>query len=165
MSEPQGREPGTMKGRAEYMTALMEIGWTEGDAAERWDELQAEIAGRWQPADCPEMYGDNDQRKCVRCGAALTGKQQRWCSQECVNWYQQNHWFNVGRKVVAIAKTCALCGDSLVGRVEVDHIEPAKGRHAICSCIHHLSNLRAVHAVCHALRTADQRREGISNAQ
>lgn len=112
----------------------------------------------WQPADCPEMFGDNAEKRCVKCGNPLTGRQQRWCSRECVVWYIQNHHFNSGRRVVQeVAEACALCGQALGGDIEVDHIEPADGRHGVRSCIHHLDNLRALHSRCHLERTRAQR--------
>lgn len=113
----------------------------------------------WKPAACPEMLGDNEEKRCVKCGTALTGRQQRWCSQDCVVWYVQNHQFNSARRAIQDSATnCAMCGESLGEDIEVDHIEAAGGAHGVKSCVHHLSNLRALHTACHRERTRLQRK-------
>jgi hypothetical protein len=55
-----------------------------------------------------------------------------------------------------VGYACEQCGGG-VGRVEVDHIERAMGRHGQWDCIHHHANLRALCEPCHRARTAEQR--------
>lgn len=127
-------------------------------AQERRVKLR-ERHGVWEPAHCSEMFGDNAEKRCVKCGAPLTGRQQRWCSTECVVWYMQNHLFGSARRAVQNSATaCAMCGGPLGSDIEVDHIEAANGAHALKSCLHHLTNLRALHGQCHRERTREQRR-------
>lgn len=139
---------------------MSEPTWTPSPAYERMMK-RAERRKRlpvWNPTECPEMLGDNLDHRCVKCGRELTGRQQRWCSQGCVLWYQQNHHFNSARRAIQeSATTCAMCGEPLAGDIQVDHIEPAEGTHGVKSCRHHLSNLRALHVGCHRERTRLQR--------
>jgi len=41
-----------------------------------------------------------------------------------------------------------------VARLEVNHIEPAAGRHGQLSCVHHLDNLETLCLPCHKEHTA-----------
>lgn len=131
---------------------------TSARRAQARRERLAERHGVWSASDCPEMFGDNLCRRCVRCGIGLTGRQQRWCSAECVTWYMENHVYTSARRAAQrTAKACALCGGELSYDCEIDHIVAAMGAHSIKSCLHHQSNLRPLHRECHKRRTALQR--------
>jgi 5-methylcytosine-specific restriction endonuclease McrA len=35
---------------------------------------------------------------CLRCGAPLPRRRRKWCSNECMNWWHENHRFMVARE-------------------------------------------------------------------
>lgn len=137
--------------------------------------------------ECPLAAGER-KGCCTWCGASLTGRRRRWCSDECaVDGYLGNHRFAQARWT-AIRRAmvyriipdpidpdagmildprrkygriiCAHCGEEFGdGGVQVDHIEAANGAHAKLSCIHHQDNLRVLCEPCHKRRTAQQARE------
>jgi hypothetical protein len=42
-------------------------------------------------------------------------------------------------------------------RLEVNHLEPARGAHRSLSCLHHLENLETLCVACHAVETSNLR--------
>lgn len=90
---------------------------------------------------------------CGVCGAELTGRRRRWCSDACREDYYANHRWTEARweaLMVRAKRICAGCG----GRAtEVDHIQERNGyplsKH---SCLHHQENLRALCHSCHVNR-------------
>lgn len=124
--------------------------------------------------DCLDMHGDvdsfprpNPTRPCTRCGMPIGPRKYRWCSVECGRWFGDNHNFRRAREHVLKAAAvkggylCAFC-ESVVARVEVDHIEAALGRHGKSNCIHHVANLRALCVPCHKDRTRAQRATAVT---
>lgn len=89
---------------------------------------------------------------CNNCGRKLTGRQQRWCSQECAfGWYNEHLW-SFARKTAMVRANwrCVSCGKRAE---EVDHIKPRLGMPiGKPSCLHHQSNLRALCHTCHVNR-------------
>lgn len=89
---------------------------------------------------------------CGMCGAELTGRRRRWCSDDCANRYYRNHVWNVARweAHVRAGHKCVGCG---ARSEEIDHITERNG-HPIGqhSCLHHQDNLRAVCHNCHVNR-------------
>ena len=43
------------------------------------------------------MFGENREKRCVRCGELLTGRQLHWCSRSCVYWWRANHYYGAAR--------------------------------------------------------------------
>ncbi len=125
----------------------------------RWPEL----------ANCTLVKGLDEQGRskqgfCAGCGAALTGRRIVWCSDACMELVFGNHRWQYARAIVLreARNRCAFCGG---WAYEVDHIEPARGRHGEFSCIHHRTNLRALCHRCHKARTAEQRATDASRAR
>lgn len=105
--------------------------------------------------DC--LPGAGEMGVCDGCRAPLTGRRRRWCSDECGERYFRDHsWQFARHHALDRDGACVWCGDT--SSLEVDHIEAAKGSHAKHSCAHHVTNLRTLCHVCHAKRTAEQRR-------
>lgn len=123
---------------------------------------------------------------CAWCGKALTGRRRTWCSDRCGDTFWKNHWWSLARRAAKRRDKyrCTKCGHALpkrparityrteaayktamrtwraerkVGRLEVNHIEAANGRHTELSCVHHLKNLETLCVACHALHTATLR--------
>lgn len=131
------------------------------------------------------VWPERSERRCDGCGDALTGRQRRWCSDDCANLYWTNHRFNRAREACrerSVARyrlveiygpdgtverqcyvpthwRCAHCGRH-TPFPEVNHIRPAMGAHAAESCIHHQDNLEVLCGDCHAVVTRRQRRRG-----
>lgn len=124
---------------------------------------------------CSLVFGRNSDHRCNGCGSALEGRRTVWCSGDCSKRFFENHNFGDARReareratvwrlpdgdhrAAAIGFACSDCGE--VGwHIEIDHIEPAAGRHAEYSCVHHQENLRALCRPCHRRRTATQAAE------
>lgn len=94
------------------------------------------------------------------CGRPLTGRQVRWCSTECRDWYYRNHRWTQARRE---AMSRAGCGNPFRARCqrpgcqkpaeEVDHIIERMGTPlGENSCLHHQENLRALCHDCHVTR-------------
>ena len=123
-------------------------------------------------SDCPGMCQKWRKGLCRRCGSELTGRRTTWCSDECGSWWFNNHWFNYAKGGVADRRkvegswrwTCELC-ETVVVSYEIDHIERARGRHNVASCVHHQENLRLLCKPCHRAVTAAQRREDAERAR
>ena len=91
---------------------------------------------------------------CDRCGTDLTGRQIRWCSAACSDWYFTNHTWQTARHhaLKRDERRCTRCGND-AAVLEVDHIIERRGmpmsQH---SCLHHLENLRTLCHNCHRTR-------------
>lgn len=55
-------------------------------------------------AACPEMAGEKPGH-CAKCGKPVTGRRRNWCSDECVNFWFQNHWMNSARRAMISRQT------------------------------------------------------------
>lgn len=106
-------------------------------------------------------------RKCWHCGANLTGRRRHWCSDECGQWWQNNHDWNSARHA-AIRRdnsTCVKCGaiGDYTGSqraevpLEVNHIEPRNGKGYANGCWNHQENLETLCHNCHVGVTNQQR--------
>lgn len=102
---------------------------------------------------------------CVKCGKKLEGRRRKWCSKECVRWYERNHIWSFAR-VAARRRDkymCRICGGKEVGddistRLEVNHIEPRNGGGYGTGCWNHLENLETLCHKDHLIVTAQQRK-------
>jgi hypothetical protein len=122
---------------------------------------------------------------CGWCGTALPPRRRSWCSDRCGDAFWANHWWSVARRTAKRRDRyrCARCGvkpparpsraksrtetayrtamrtwrrERRTLRLEVNHIEPALGRHGQLSCVHHLVNLETLCVNCHRAQTAAQ---------
>lgn len=61
---------------------------------------------------CPAMPWNADTSVCRGCNTPLSGRQQRWCSEPCSDWYGRNHfWTNARWARLEIDDfTCQRCG-------------------------------------------------------
>jgi 5-methylcytosine-specific restriction protein A len=120
---------------------------------------------------------------CAWCAAELPARRRTWCSDRCGDAFWANHWWSVARSTAKRRDKyrCKRCGargpkrptvaahrtraaylkamrawreQKKVGRLEVNHIEPAAGRHGQLSCVHHLNNLETLCLPCHKEHTA-----------
>lgn len=100
-----------------------------------------------------------NRRRCRWCNRLLTGKQKRWCSQECSGTAAGEHWFSWSRKYVRLrdGQRCTTCGSRK--QLEVNHIIQANGTHSKASCLHHTDNLETLCKKCHSEITRKQRNE------
>jgi hypothetical protein len=110
-----------------------------------------------------------------------------WCSDACGDAFWANHWWSVARRTAKRRDRyrCRRCGERApkrptqtaftsraryltalrewrarkrVERLEVNHIEPCRGRHRSLDCAHHLANLETLCADCHKVHTASLRK-------
>ncbi len=109
---------------------------------------------------CSLMSEPGDGR-CGWCSAEIPARRRRWCSDRCSRSFQNNHWWPAARRTARRRDkyACRRCGRKRLDkiRLEVNHIEPALGRHSEVSCAHHLANLETLCHECHRAVTADQR--------
>jgi hypothetical protein len=108
--------------------------------------------------ECALAFGDNDEKRCVWCGNALTGRQQRWCSKDCADEFGRNHWWGWVRKA-ALARdgeACVRCGADWRAGLEVNHVVPILGKHGASGCHHHLAGVETLCHECHLDETARQ---------
>jgi 5-methylcytosine-specific restriction endonuclease McrA len=109
---------------------------------------------------------------CRWCGAELPKRRRTWCSDRCADRFWKNHWWTLARRAVKRRDNyrCTRCGHKpparsdprykrlrATDRLEVNHIEPARGAHRALSCLHHLDNLEALCLACHRAVTGEQR--------
>lgn len=115
---------------------------------------------RRPPVVCTLM-SDPVDGLCHWCAEELPPKRRRWCSDACARKFQNNHWWPSARRTARRRDkyACLRCGrkrrDKI--RLEVNHIEPALGRHSEISCAHHLTNLETLCHECHRRVTTAQR--------
>lgn len=102
---------------------------------------------------------------CDHCGNALTGRQKRWCSQDCSLVLFRAHDWNGARRAAKRrdGHRCVKCGapddiDTL-GRstLEVNHIVPREGAGYGWGCWNHPDNLETLCHPCHVTVTNAQR--------
>lgn len=123
---------------------------------------------------CPDIFGRNTEKRCVGCGATLTGRQRIWCGGDCATLFWQNHQWGSARQAALVRDRhrCTNCGSSgvrkwqLVGwngklwgykeSLEVNHKVPVMGRHATNGCHHHLDGLETLCHSCHVAETNRQ---------
>lgn len=107
----------------------------------------------------------NKPGRCDWCGKHLTGKQRRWCSRQCGRSYRKNHRWTDAREEArkqAAWYLCNRCGYLYQQHdINVNHIEPVKGKHSQFGCWHHQTNLEVVCVDCHAMITTEQRQQGL----
>ncbi|MHB8146621.1 MAG: hypothetical protein ACYDGM_05075 [Vulcanimicrobiaceae bacterium] len=123
---------------------------------------------------------------CAWCGTPLPARRRTWCSDRCGDAFWKNHWWSLARRAAKRRDKyrCTKCGHALpkrpartafrteaayknamsawraarkTGRLEVNHIVAAHGRHAQISCVHHVENLETLCIACHAIHTATLR--------
>lgn len=122
--------------------------------------------------DCPEVV-ERQKGLCWRCGAELPARRQHWCSDACGEWWAANHHWGTAR-FAAMKRDdyqCVKCG--AIGdrpwwfgqqqtmfpvKLEVNHIEPRRGRGYGNGCWNHQSGLETLCHECHLAVTAEQRR-------
>ncbi len=68
---------------------------------------------------------------CVWCGGSLSGRQRRWCGEECVGEYLARKGYGFRDAVIRLNRdshgelTCESCGDKPEEQdAEADHVEP-----------------------------------------
>lgn len=63
--------------------------------------------------ECPAMPWNLDPRACRGCNVPLVGRQQRWCSGRCSDWYGKNHFWTNARwaRLEMDDFTCQRCGE------------------------------------------------------
>jgi len=122
---------------------------------------------------------------CVWCAAPLTGRRRRWCGDGCVRAHQTNHLWSVAREAALTrdGHRCVRCGYQPTSteepwrqlgetpavfaarlrrwreanpQLEVNHITPCLGGHAVAGCHHHQENLESLCRPCHVGETARQ---------
>lgn len=100
---------------------------------------------------------------CDWCGGSLPPRRRRWCSPACARLFENNHSFSRARTVIrrrcrirGVGYRCQRC-EQVVEAIEVNHIEPCRGKHSKFGCWHHLSNLEGLCRPCHLEVTAEQR--------
>ncbi|MCA9822653.1 MAG: HNH endonuclease [Dehalococcoidia bacterium] len=122
----------------------------------------AQEAGQPGLAVCPLMCEPVEGR-CHWCARELPATRRRWCSDACARNFEKNHWWPAARRTARRRDkyACRQCGRKRLDRIrlEVNHIEPALGRHSEVSCAHHLSNLETLCDECHRAVSAAQRNE------
>jgi hypothetical protein len=117
---------------------------------------------------------------CAWCGAELPKRRRTWCSDRCSNAFWTNHWWTLARRAAKLRDKyrCKRFGERApkrgtpewrtlrkTRRVEVNHIEQARGAHVRLSCIHHLTNLETLCVTCHKAETSAQARARSSRAR
>jgi hypothetical protein len=120
---------------------------------------------------------------CAWCAAPLPQRRRRWCSDRCNDAFWANHWWSVARRSAKRRDRyrCRRCGArqpkrpaqsahrtraaylaamrawrkaKLTSRLEVNHIEPCRGKHRSLDCAHHLDNLETLCLPCHKQHTS-----------
>lgn len=127
-------------------------------------------------SDCPAMFGENKERRCVGCGKQLEGRSRVWCWGNCQDLWQVNHVWQMaspyaqqdplrrrpGRLIQGRWRAvCARCGSRGNSRIwasplETNHKEPILGRHAEVGCHHHQEGLEVLCHGCHVDETNRQ---------
>jgi hypothetical protein len=109
---------------------------------------------------------------CRWCGDPLPVRRRTWCSDRCAEKFWANHWWTLARRAAKRRDRyrCKRCGHKppsrshpkykrlrKTDRLEVNHIQQARGAHRELSCLHHLDNLETLCLACHRGETASQR--------
>jgi len=113
---------------------------------------------RSEVAACPLMAGPVP-KGCDWCGKALAGRQKRWCSTFCTVEFQKHHVWSYSREAALRRDgwACVTCGSKK--DLEVNHIQPRRGRGYDAGCAHHQENLETLCHDCHVKVTKQQRRD------
>lgn len=125
------------------------------DAA--WEEQKV----AWR---CPAYRPHADTRgACDACGTSLTGRKTVWCGRACeAEWLRQHQWTVARSAALRLAgRRCTHDGCDVTVALEVNHIEPRRGRGYGLSCAHHQDNLEVLCHQHHLERTAAQRAAGL----
>ena len=103
--------------------------------------------------------------RCEWCSKKLRGRQRRWCCRKCSSEFTANHRWTQAKAWLKSRSAwfrCELCEEFFVeADVQVDHIEPARGKHSVWGCHHHQDNLRILCVPCHKGRTRAQHADGV----
>lgn len=111
--------------------------------------------------NCPLSRWKGGPWACRWCNELIPRGRTMFCGPKCNDEATDNHVFSQARKVRRRmdGHACVQCGSDQA--LEVDHIDPALGRHNVPDCIHHLTNLRTLCGgggnSCHQRRTNAQR--------
>lgn len=95
-------------------------------------------------------------RLCWTCCEPLKRPRQRYfCGEICVRVFDCNHyWTHAQEEALRRAEhRCRRCSEVAV---EVNHIEPLRGRVRVSSCLNHQTNLEALCHACHLVVTGEQ---------
>lgn len=115
---------------------------------------------------CPHLPYEGQPGVCDRCGATLTGRQRRWCSDRCqFEWRREHDWGSARRAAVERDNhTCRHCGarehydwrhPELTVRLEVNHMVPREGRGYGFGCHNHNTNYVSQTVRLHVVRQAE----------
>lgn len=108
---------------------------------------------------CEMSSWSGGKRNCRLCDKPLSEGRRRWCTPYCATWANSNHaWTQAKRAMKRGVRACRACGART--KLEVNHIEPARGKHAIIGCHHHLENLEYLCSPCHKVETKRQHAAG-----
>ena len=134
------------------------------------DRKQPAYRSRELIQTCSLAHRDGDG--CNWCGSELPKRRRTWCSDKCANAFWTNHWWTLARRAAKRRDKyrCKRCGERAPKRgtpnysalrkkhrVEVNHIQQARGAHVRLSCLHHLTNLETLCLSCHKAETKKQR--------
>lgn len=99
-----------------------------------------------------------DPMRCDWCGAALVGRQLRWCSRACSTSFWENHQWSMAR-TAAMRRDGSMCVRCGAPAEEVNHIVPRNGAGYDNGCAHHIDGLESLCHDCHVIETTRQGRE------
>ncbi len=107
---------------------------------------------------CPLITDTTGVCSRVECARPLIGRQRKWCSQECNDWFWANHLWSWARETARKRdnRHCVRC--STGGAIEVNHIDPRRGKGYGTGCWNHQDNLETLCSVHHQEETNRQRR-------
>lgn len=108
----------------------------------------------------PILFPQVEPKVCAcGCGGALTGRQRRWATEDCVKFALDVYWILVG-KYDTVSRymwgyydyACACCGETGI-ELQIDHIIPVWAGGGCCW----LSNLQYLGTQCHKDKTKKDR--------
>lgn len=106
---------------------------------------------------CPYIRIEPKEGHCwlASCGIPLPKYRRKWCCDDHGLWYHQNHSWTLARsKTLSRDKRCVKCGS--IRDLEVNHIEPRRGRGYSNGCHNHQDNLETLCHDCHVKVTCEQ---------
>lgn len=103
--------------------------------------------------------------RCDGCGAVLTGRRTRWCSDTCRDFDFESHFWAAARRkaLERDGHRCIRCGAT--EGLQVNHIDPRIGRGYMTGCWNHPDGLETLCPSCHQETTNEQRRLRASASQ